>query len=636
MSSFAWYLKRLRTFSPAEIFYRFGQQFRYRMLDRREFQNSPEQFSPKIKPQFLGDSAAHLAYPIFDSEIDILKPLDWHRDVSAGKIFPKQFAHSIDIRSDRFGSAKHVWEVNRHLFLVHLSELYRKSGDFRYAEMALFHLESWISENPFLCGVNWYSNIEINIRLINWAYCWKLLDVPALCKKNSAVDEFVRKRWLPSIREHADYSFKHPSKYSSANNHLISEYAGLFVACCTWELPHCNSRLAYAQKGLEREILKQNSPDGVNLEEAAEYIQFIDDFFLIAAIVGENSGHKFSEKYLERLHKIAEYLNSIVDCAGNYPMYGDGDDGFVLRTDAARHFNNFTSLLSAFAAFFGDGKLKRSSATWNDKCELLLGEKGRKIFEALPCDGNVNDFSACKNGHFLFRKGSGAREIYLHFDAAPLGFLSIAAHGHADALSFILHVDGCPIFVDPGTFTYHTHREWRKYFVGTLAHNTARICGKDQATLAGPTMWLEHFHAQILDGGKDFICASHDGYKKFGIVHKRTLRVESENEFEIIDEILSEKPFELELPFHLHPNVKVAENGRGYILTSPGARPVEWIPDEKLSYRTFRGETAPILGWYSEYFGEKVPTTVLYAKKRCEESSVFRTRVRVMEDRSET
>ncbi len=44
-------------------------------------------------------------------------------------------------------------------------------------------------------------------------------------------------------------------------------------------------------------------------------------------------------------------------------------------------------------------------------------------------------------------------------DAAPLGFLSIAAHGHADALSFILHVDGSPILVDPGTFMYHTHKE---------------------------------------------------------------------------------------------------------------------------------------------------------------------------------
>jgi hypothetical protein len=44
-------------------------------------------------------------------------------------------------------------------------------------------------------------------------------------------------------------------------------------------------------------------------------------------------------------------------------------------------------------------------------------------------------------------------------DAAPLGFLSIAAHGHADALSFILHVDGSPILVDPGMFTYHTHKE---------------------------------------------------------------------------------------------------------------------------------------------------------------------------------
>lgn len=631
MSSFAWYLKRLRTFSLAEIFYRFGQQFRQRVLDRKSFQNSLKLSAPKIKPKFLEDSNAHLSYPIFGFEIDILKPLDWHRDVSSGKFFPKLFSHSIDIRSDRFGSAKHVWEVNRHLFLVHLAELYRKSGDFRYAEMALFHLDSWILENPFLCGVNWYSNIEVNIRLINWSYCWKLLDIPDLQKKNPDIDEFVRNRWLPSIREHAEYSYRHPSLYSSANNHLISEYAGLFVACCTWNLPYRQSRLNYAKKGLEREVLKQNSSEGVNLEEAAEYIQFIDDFFLIAAIVGKNSGRKFSAEYELRLHKMAEYLNSIVDIAGNYPMYGDGDDGFVLRTDSARHFNNFTSLLSAFAAYFVDANLKRSGAEWNDKCGLLLGKEGREKFLTLSSDGDVKNLTGCQNGHFLFRRSSGKREIYLHFDAAPLGFLSIAAHGHADALSFILHVDGFPIFVDSGTFTYHTHREWRKYFVGTIAHNTARINSADQATLAGPTMWIDHFHCQILDIGKDFISASHDGYRKFGIVHKRTIRFKNENGFEIIDEILSDKPFDLELPFHLHPNVTVAENGNGYVLTSPGARSVEWIPDEKLSYRKARGEKAPILGWYSEHFGEKIPTTVLYAKKRCEGNSVFRTKIRILE-----
>ena len=52
---------------------------------------------------------------------------------------------------------------------------------------------------------------------------------------------------------------------------------------------------AYAQKGLEKEMLEQHS-SGINKEEAAEYIQFITDFFLLPYIVGERTEQPFSTR----------------------------------------------------------------------------------------------------------------------------------------------------------------------------------------------------------------------------------------------------------------------------------------------------------------------------------------------------
>ena len=46
-----------------------------------------------------------------------------------------------------------------------------------------------------------------------------------------------------------------------------------------------------------------------------------------------------------------------------------------------------------------------------------------------------------------------------------------------------VHMDGYPFLVDPGTYAYHTHAEWRKYFVSTLAHNTVTINNADQASI---------------------------------------------------------------------------------------------------------------------------------------------------------
>lgn len=639
--SLTWYIQRIKTFSPEEVLYRIRQRIRTHVLDKRLQKKGTT--NPLVLPDLKieGDDSVSLEYPIFEKSIDVFKPIDWHLDVQSGKCFPRSFSHKINIRSDEFGSAKHVWEVNRQLFLVHIALLYRKTSNRRYLDLVMSRLASWKNENPYLTGVNWYSNIEVNIRLVNWYYCWNLLGIDDLQKSDDKVREFVRDVWLPLIVDHAEFSYRHPSLYSSANNHLVAEYAGLFVAACKWNIPHRKSRLKYAQRGLEREILLQNSSEGVNREEAAEYIQFIDDFFLIASIIGDESRHSFSEMYKERLHQMARYLNVMLDSHYNYPMYGDGDDGFLLRPDAGGRFNNFKSLLSAFAACFKDASLKRTSAEWDEKCDLLLGDSGRAVFDSLPSAGEAllqeNHFFK-ESGHFFFRKKVGEKETYLHFDAAPLGFLSIAAHGHADALSFILHVDGKPVLVDPGTFTYHTHKEWREYFVGTIAHNTVRVDGENQARQAGPTMWLNHYKANVLSETRDAVTATHNGYSKKGISHVRKVEYNrAADEFLITDTLTSAGKFIAEIPFHLHPLAVAELHGKKARVVVAGARPVEIEFDEKLDYEVVNGredakKTPKILGFYSDHFGEKVPCSVLYAKQVCVGSIQFVTKVRILND----
>src|SRR4029077_15759000 len=66
-------------------------------------------------------------------------------------------------------------------------------------------------------------------------------------------------------------------------------------------------------------------------------------------------------------------------------------------------------------------------------------------------------------------------EIRLTADAGALGYQSIAAHGHADALAFTLSVGGREFLVDPGTYAYHTQESRREYFPRTVAHKTVRI-----------------------------------------------------------------------------------------------------------------------------------------------------------------
>src|ERR1700754_4950041 len=64
---------------------------------------------------------------------------------------------------------------------------------------------------------------------------------------------------------------------------------------------------------------------------------------------------------------------------------------------------------------------------------------------------------APNGGLVVLRKGSKRTTM----DVGPLGYLSIAAHGHADALAVTLATDGHDLIVDPGTASYYGTSRWR-------------------------------------------------------------------------------------------------------------------------------------------------------------------------------
>lgn len=582
---------------------------------------------------------------LFPPEIDIFGKLlnysrneiDWHLDIFTGKSFPLVFSKNINIRKDPGLSAKNVWEVNRLQFLDHIALNYHYTGNPGYLDQFIRIMSSWIDNNPYLIGINWYSNIEINIRLINWYFCWEILDAGKLIKQNPQFEEFVLRKWIPSIYQHCKYSFNNPSKYSSANNHLIAEYSGLFIASSKWKFKESGTWLKYAVKGLEKEIVAQHS-NGVNKEEAAEYIQFITDFFLLSFLVGEKTNNQFSEIYIRTLKQIFEYILAFIDIDGNYPNYGDGDNGKVVSFSEGKHFNNFISLLTSASIIFSDGKFKLATATFDLKNQVLFGNKGKEIFESLTenSKGRKSDFYT-KEGHHIFRKQKKEKEIYLHFNAAPLGYLSLAAHGHADALSFILNINGYAIFIDPGTYSYHVSKKWRNYFISTMAHNTICMNGRNQAVQAGDTMWFDHYRCRIV-GEKhndivESVIAEHNGFKN--TIHRREIWFNKPgNSFTISDEIFlgNEDEQECILLHHLHPDIKVERLSANMfsLFHKSGIR-------LSVSVRNFpycsviNGREDPVMGWYSESFMEKVPTNVLYAKTTIKKSFKSLTKILIYE-----
>ena len=640
--NYTWFYNRLRSMSLSELMFR-GGQYVQKKKERHRMGWQPTvrlDHLPKPILPFDPDQSPVVTFateqPIFRHTIDINQPIDWHLDVSTGLRFPKTYAKDTDVRSGLSGSAKYVWEINRLLFLPQLAVQYRQTGDELFLTQFVSISRSWFVENPYLTGVNWYSNIEVNIRLINWFVSWNILDASALAKTNADFRDFVEMQWLPVIYQHCVYSRANPSYHSSANNHLISEYAGLFVAASFWEFPESAAWRTYAKSGLEWEMLKQHSSRGVNREEAAEYVQFVADFLLIAQVVGERTHKPFSLAYDAYLFQVIHYVAQFLDCRGQFPRYGDEDDGRVLLLDDCHSHNNFQSLLRSGTVLFNEPLLKQRSAAWGEtprfdlKNYVLFGQTGRAAFEAVPVRPNLLGSAFYSDeGHFIIRKQeitddpAWLSEIYIHADAAPLGFLSIAAHGHADALSFLMHVDGQVFLADPGTYSYQTDPDWRNYFVSTRAHNTVCIDGQNQALQAGALLWLNHYTTRVLAACStdktDQFTATHDGYNRIHCRHQRVFLFDRTNDtLQLTDTVenFGLQSRQVEVLFHLGPGVRADVDGQHtVILTHPGTtRHVSLTLDPLLLTEVVTGQLEPSrLGWYSDGFYQLQATTTIRA-----------------------
>lgn len=209
-----------------------------------------------------------------------------------------------------------------------------------------------------------------------------------------------------------------------------------------------------------------------------------------------------------------------------------------------------------------------------------------------------------------------AGEIRLLADAGPLGYLSIAAHGHADALSIVLSVAGHEVLVDPGTYAYHTDPEWRRYFRSTRAHNTVEVDGQDQSRQSGNFMWSRHAQARCLvfdasDGQQRFV-GEHDGYRTLAdpVTHRREILYRADAHiFEIIDTLECAAGHEVCRRWHfaesLRPEVLAQEirvHAGGWQLRLVAMEPLQAV-------RCWRGAGAEEGGWVSRHFGRKVPAT---------------------------
>ena len=218
----------------------------------------------------------------------------------------------------------------------------------------------------------------------------------------------------------------------------------------------------------------------------------------------------------------------------------------------------------------------------------------------------------------------------------PLGYLSIAAHGHADALSFVLNIGDREILVDPGTYAYHTDPAWRRYFRSTLAHNTVGIDGEDQSVQAGNFMWtasragaLHRIRDRRASGSASSAnTTAISGSRTRWCTGAKSCSTRDASSIEVTDMLRCEGEHRARRSWHFAEDCQVERVGYGLKVTSgPHAGALRAAAKSSTACRCTAAAAPEQGGWVSRSFGRKEPCTTVHWNSRVTGVTVLRTRI---------
>lgn len=556
-------------------------------------------------------------------------PPDWHADPLSGRQWPQEYWAELDFRFEPgLEEPRYVWEVNRQHELVTLGRAWALTGEERYARAVWESMASWAERNPPFFGINWTSAMEVAIRLVSWSLAIDLVGTVG------ATDDDVRTVVSSAALQAAHLSDNLSVYASSRNNHLIGEAAGLVVVGAKFPFLRGAGRwLASGLGHVRREIVRQVTADGVPKEQALHYGAFVVEFALVVSAALRTRGSELPTSVKERLVRMSAFLGSVASGDGVVPQIGDADGG---RVYALSDRQDRQAMRAAACAALESGAWIPAAAEEAD-LEPALWLRGpdvvRHALDSKHDRRTRESVGFSEGGYFVLSHGPSQAVV----DCGELGYLSIAAHGHADCLSLLYGTGGRWLTVDPGTFCYHGSRDWRDHFRSTSAHNTVAIDGRNQSEIAGPFMWgararqKQRAWCTTLMG--DVFEGSCDGYGPSKVTHTRTVALMASGACIVVDHLAGSGRHAVSSGFQLPAGVSVTETAsstkalRAFEIDDGdgGTMTVHMSVSSGLRCEVVRGADDPKSGWTSRGFGERSPAPRLQLNGNVELPAVLVT-----------
>lgn len=489
-------------------------------------------------------------------------PPRWDIDFVSGKSWPPEPSSMIQTRRYDGSDVKVPWELSRLQFLPVLGKAWQLTGDRRYREAAQDLLVDWISKQPPGVGVNWTVPMEAALRAVSICQTLELF-WPFPDDEQTWLSEVTRSLWHHFKFIESQIEFSHIVR----GNHYFADLVGLFCLSTFLRGGGSEGRRTQYGRQIERETVHQIYADGGNYEASTGYQVLVGQMLFVVLRLMRAAGIPVAAPLLARMRGTYQVMAELADASGRLPQVGDCDDGRVelmlddlerLSMKSGRDSLAIPSLLGFAAA------LLEEPSTWRTGDLMWFGvsPNALPIVNAARYQPKRSVRVFAQSGMAIIRQ----QETEALFFAMPNGINGRGSHTHNDKLSLVLRVSGEELLCDCGTYCYTRDAATRNRFRSTAAHNTVIVDDQEQNRIDTRPIALfclaDDAHVSPIESreheGTIVLSASHSGYQRVGVVHKRTLRIEPIGYVRIDDDFIGEGRHTFQAHFHLGAAWKVA------------------------------------------------------------------------------
>lgn len=504
---------------------------------------------------------------------------------------------------------KWLWEPVRFSWAFDLAKAWLITRDDRYVAFFWQKFSEFMEQNPVNSAPNFSSAQECAMRIMAWLMVYQVFKVsPATTTEFNA--QLIEEIWQHAARIPASIGYAR----SQNNNHLLSEALGLVItgSIFSTKSPLASGWLRLGLKEFNRAVLNQVESDGTYAQHSVNYHRLMLQLSLLYFGYAKQNKIEIQPEVADRLAAAVRWLAAQLDpISGWLPNLGHNDGSLLLPMGTAEFRDYRPTLQAAALAFMGQPCLP--SGPW-DELALWLG--------LADSEAKVPSLQISSPAiHSLQSENKRAILRGVTFHGRP---------AHADQLHLELWWDGVYIAQDAGTFSYNNAPPWQNPFSSTLVHNTLSIDDLDQMERASKFLWLRQAQVKWQAApSDDILMASHDGYRRAGLIHQRIVTFVDEQQLEVVDQVHFIRKTGLhQVTLHwlladwqlqLEDDLLSISSGNRQIKVSFHASLKEdasMISPSDVSLirggETLTGKRLnPILGWASDTYGEKHPALSL-------------------------